>query len=162
LESDLLREKKPVSRIDSKRTHGWFARVYRAKWVGNKSFADLSYGGREVAESAAWKWVRWVEKRLPVIPPKPVLKKATFRMRKNEHDRYYDVYLPSPGKGKPQFRRLYFNVLADMQTQGENAYRLVQEQNVRLLEAYQLSYVAWKRAHDRIMQEILSMWEKAK
>ena len=154
-----MREKKPVSRIDSKRTHGWFARVYRAEWVGNKSFADLSYGGREVAESAAWQWVRWVDERLPVIPPKPVLKQAKFRMRKNGHGRYYDVYLPSPGKGKPQFRRLYFNVLADMQKQGENAYRLVEEQNVRLLEAYQLSYVAWKHTHDRTMQEILRMWE---
>lgn len=157
-----MREKKPVSRIDSKRTHGWFARVYRAEWVGNKSFSDLRYGGRAVAEAAAWKWVRLVDNRLPVIPPKPVLKKATFRLRKNERDRYYDVYLPRPGKGKPQFRRLYFNVLADMQKQGENAHRLVEEQNARLLEAYQLSYVAWKRAHDRIMQEILRMWEKVK
>lgn len=153
-----MREKKPVSRAGN----SWFARVYRAKWIGPRSFADRNYGSTEAAEAAAWKWVKRVDQRLPLMPSKPVLKKASFRMRNNRHGRYYDVYLPRPGKGKPQFRRLYFNLLDAMPKQGEKAHQLVEERNAQLLEAYQLSYAAWTRQCERIMQEVLKIWKELK
>jgi hypothetical protein len=102
------KERKSISRIDHKRTHGYLARVYRAEWVGSKSFADLQYSGQEVAEKAAWKWVKFADARLPKIPPKPVLKVAKFRLRKDGRGRHYEVYLPQPGKGKHEVKRLRF------------------------------------------------------
>lgn len=151
-----------VSRVDSNRTHGFFARIYRGEWVGPKSFADQTYGGRENAEAAAWRWWRFAEDRLPVIPPKPVLKKATFRIRKGRRGRYYEVYLPRPGKGKPQSLELYFNVIDDMEKQAKRARQMVERRNAQLLSAYQLAFAAWKRERERIMKQILSLWTEVK
>ncbi len=158
----MAKGRRPVSRVDSHNTHGWFARVYRGSWVGSRSFADRQYGSRSDAEAAANKWVRLADERLPIIPPKPVLKVAKFKLRKYHGDRYYDVYLPMPRKGKPKLKKLYCNDIRDMDRQGLEAYRLVTQRNAVLEQAHRLAFAAWKRERDRIMQEIARMWPAIK
>lgn len=158
-----MKTRNPVSRVDSKRTHGFYARVYRGAWVGLKSFADRRCGGRDVAERAAWSWQRRVDRCLPVIPRKPVLKVARFTLRKDKRGRHYDVYLPLPGRGvKPESRQLRFKKIENMEKQARKARELVMTRNAQLVQAHRLSMAAWKRERDRIMQEILRMWPDAK
>jgi hypothetical protein len=157
------RDKKPVSRIDNSDTHGWFARVYRDNWVRGRMFSDGVWGGRYQAEGAAWSWVRHVDRLLPRIPRKPVLKIAKFTLRKDSKGRYYDVYLPLPGRGvKPESRKFHFKKIERMELQAAKAHALVVARNVELVAAHRLSLAGWKRERDKTMIEILKMWTKIK
>ncbi|MCC5927403.1 MAG: hypothetical protein JJU41_12670 [Bacteroidetes bacterium] len=42
-------EMKGISRIDSKGTHGWYVRIYRAGKTYSKLYSDNKYGGKEKA-----------------------------------------------------------------------------------------------------------------
>src|SRR6266498_1796640 len=150
-----MRERRPVSRIDSDDTHGFLARVYRIGWSRGKMFSDSVYGGRDIAECTAWDWQKRVDKLLPVIPPKPKKKVAKFRLRKNMKGRDYDVYLPMPGRGKPKQKSLHFSDIKNMEARAAEAYQLVTQRNALLDASYRLAYAAWKKEHDRIMQKIL-------
>jgi len=77
------KKRNPVSRVDSNNTHGWFARVYRAAWVGSRSFADRGYGGSAGAETAAKMWVKAADTQLPIIPSKPVRRIAKVHVRED-------------------------------------------------------------------------------
>ena len=122
-------------------------------------FSDGVYGSADKAERAAWAWQRRVNRCLPIIPPKPVLKVARFKLRKDKRGRHYDVYLPLPGYGlKPESRRLGFKKIENMEKQARKAYELVTARNAQLVEAHRLSLVAWKRERDRMMEQILQMW----
>lgn len=59
-----------ISRIDNprKRTHGWFARVYRNNQEIRKFFSDRKWGGRDVALAQAQKW-RDSTQRFPFRQP---------------------------------------------------------------------------------------------
>ena len=158
-----MRKRNPVSRVDN----GWFARVYRAKWVGPRSFADQKYGGRKLAEAAAWKWVAIAEERLPIIPPAPVLKEATVHLRSNskrKNQSYFDVYLPSAIGKSWTTRKFYFRTDdKDSKKAQETIVRnLVVNHKLLLAEAHKKSMARWIRDHDRIMQEILKMWNEIK
>lgn len=60
---------KGISRIDSKSTHGWYARVYRPILL-NKLFSDRKHGGRENSLAAAQQWlVENTQRNLPQITP---------------------------------------------------------------------------------------------
>jgi len=175
----------PVSRVDSGNTHGFFARVYRAEWVGPRSFADRQYGGREEAEAAALEWVKIADTRLPVIPSKPVLMKATVHLRTDPKEptrKYYDVYTPklmgdettwstkfyfnSPAQRK-MYRRISGVEAIDLTTNEQavarqQAYALKDETNARLQAKYKEALIIWYVEHDRIMQEIGAMWDEIK
>lgn len=157
-----MRSRKPVSRIDSDDTHGCFARVYRVGWSRGKMFSDSVCGGRAEAERNAWTWQKRVDAQLPKTPRKPVLKKATFRLRKGPGGRYYDVYLPMPGRAKPKSLQLFCNDLRNLERQGEKAYKLVKARNALLEASYRLAYAAWKREHARRIAQIEAMWKKVK
>lgn len=152
--------KRPVSRIDSKDTHGYFARVYRSQWSKGRMFSDAVWGGAEKAERAALTWQRKVDALLPVIPPKPILKVAKFKLRKNGSGRYYDAYLPMPGKGKPKQTKLYFSDINDMEKQAGIAYDLVTKQNAMLVSAHRLSMAAWKKECEKTLAYIDAIWSK--
>ena len=63
-----------ISRIDSKHTHGWFARLgYRTTATGKRPrfvgfFPDLRYGGKRKALVAAQDWVKRVLKTGRKVP----------------------------------------------------------------------------------------------
>jgi hypothetical protein len=63
-----------ISRIDSKHTHGWFARLgYRTTPAGKRPkfvgfFPDLRYGGKRKALVAAQTWVKAVLKTGRKVP----------------------------------------------------------------------------------------------
>lgn len=154
----MTREKKPISQTES----GSFARVYRADWVGSRSFSIAEYGDRLRAKKAAEKWERRANKLLPRIPPKPVLKIATRKLRTNERGQYYDLYLPRPGKGKPEFKELYVNNPNDWAKNGIKSYDLVKNRNETLEQAYYLALAEWKRDYKRILDEIKKIWPRIK
>lgn len=163
--STIKQDRNPVSRVDSNRTHGYFARVYRADWVGSRSFADRRYGGPEAAERAANKWVKIADERLPVIPPKPVRKTATVHVRadaKGEGLRYYDVYLPSVIDESWTTEKFYFKDLDEQARSRERAYRRVENQNQALWSAYMQTLSAWQIVRRRSMEEILKLWAEIK
>src|SRR5919108_5518597 len=155
----------PVSRIDSGRTHGWLARVYRAEWSRGKSFADRQYGGRSEAESAAYRWVQYADARLPVIPSKPDLHKATVTQRKDpvKHLEYFDVYTTKHTDNLTSWsQKFYFRtpqdakifrsprgiekidlVTDDKEAARQKANKLADEINARLQAEYREALVAW-------------------
>jgi hypothetical protein len=157
---------KNISRIDSGRTHGWFARVYRAEWVGSKSFADAQYGGREQAEAAASKWVRMADEQLPIIPPKPMLRKATINLRSENKLQgtlyYWDVYLPTVGDETTWSQKLFFQTLDEKEKQKAKADRIAKERNQILQKIYVDELAAWYVENDRLMDKVLSMWDEVK
>jgi hypothetical protein len=160
-----VKSKRPVSRIDTDDTHGFLARVYRArvyrdegKWSKGKMFSDGVYGGRDIAERAAWDWQKRVDRALPVIRPKPVLKVASFSMRKDSRGRYYAVYLPQPGRAKHKVRCLYFNNIQMMESKAKIANKLVSKQNAILEVSYRLALAAWKKEREKTLAEIDAMW----
>ncbi len=156
------KKRKPVSRIE----YSWFARVYRAEWVGPKSFADRNYGGREQAEAAAWKWVKYADKVLPVIPSKPVLRKATVTLRSEEKLQsklyYWDIYFPPLADETTWSQKLFFHTLDEKEKQKAKADKLADERNRLLLGIYAEELAAWWVEHDRIMEQILNVWMEVK
>lgn len=159
-----MKNRKPVSRVDSNNTHGWFARVYRAEWVGPRSFTDRQYGGRKKAEIAANQWVEIAEERLPVIRPMPILKKASVHVREDKKSgrSYFDVYIPSVVDKTWTTKKYYFETPDDERKQRVIANNIVANQNILLVEAYNKALAKWTRDYDRIMREILSMWNEIK
>jgi hypothetical protein len=159
----------PVSRIDNKekRTHGWFARVYRAEWVGSRSFADKKYAGRSASKAAAYKWVAIAEERLPIIPPMPVIRKAAMYLRhdkRRKNSSFFDVYLPALTGDASATHKLYFKT--DSKEERERQHRIansmVTNQNFLLVEAHKKAMLKWQREYERIMQQILAMWDEIK
>lgn len=77
---------KGISRIDFKRTHGWFVRVYKEKKVYNKLFSDLKCGGKEKALKKALNYRNKLRKELG-LPDYEVVSKKTrkdnFRIKRN-------------------------------------------------------------------------------
>jgi hypothetical protein len=163
---------KNISRIDNDRTntHMFFARVYRYKWVGPRSFSDSVYGSRQAAERAAWTWWKIAEASLPLIPPKPVLRKATWKLRKDSSGTYYYVYLPLPaqrkrrGVGRVDFeeKSLYFQDSKTKDKQAGKAIDLVDKRNALLGQSYRLSLAAWVSDWKKKMQIIQKRWTKLK
>jgi hypothetical protein len=159
------KERKPISRIDHKGTHGYFARIYRAEWVGSRSFADGQYDGSASALAAARWWVEYAENRLPIIHPKPALKKATAHVRtdaKGSGLRYYDVYLPSAVDDSWTTQKFYFKTLDEQSISREKATMDVNYQNKLLAMAYREQLAAWYVEHDRIMLVIVLLWNDIK
>jgi len=158
--------RKPISRVDSGSTHGWFARVYRAEWVGPRSFADAQYGGREKAEAAAWKWVRMADEQLPMIPPKPVLRKATITLRSENKLQgvlhYWDVYLPPLDDETTWSQKFFFHMLDEKEKQKAKADSIADERNQVLQKIHAGELAVWYMEHDRLMEQILSMWNEVK
>jgi hypothetical protein len=152
--------RKPVSRAGN----SWFARVYRAEWTGPRSFADSKYGGREEAEAAAYRWVVIAEERLPIIPSKPVLRKASAHLRadpKSVDRAFFDVYLPALN-GKTWTTKKFYFVTKDTEEkrrQERVVNSLVANQNLLLTEAHKKAMAKWERDHDRIMAEISEIWK---
>jgi hypothetical protein len=58
---------KGISRIDSRKCHGWFVRAYRNQKTFSKLFSDLKYGGKTKARQLAVRHLRKLEASLP--PP---------------------------------------------------------------------------------------------
>ena len=158
-----MKSKKPVSRVEN----SWFARVYRTEWVGPKSFADRNYGGSDQAEAAAWKWAKYADEMLPVIPSKPVRRRAKVHVRedlKSLDMKYFDVYLPPLAGEKTWSKKLYFNKRdpEERDAQHKEADRLAQVRN-RELEAIYVSELAkWQLTHAQLMQKISKMWPDVK
>lgn len=158
------REKMRISRIDSGSTHSFFARVYRDTWVGSRSFADGRYGGPVNARRAAERWVKMADDRLPTIPPKPILRKATSKIYPDERRpnlRYYNVYLPEPA-GEWKIEKLYYTTLDGQKKQSAKAHNLIAVQNDLLKTAFNQELAAWKKERDRIMDEIERVWPEVK
>ena len=158
-----MKSKKPVSRVEN----SWFARVYRAEWVGPKSFADRNYGGREQAEAAAWKWVKYVDAVLPVIPQKPVRRRAKVHVREDPKSldmKYFDVYLPPLAGEKTWSKKLYFNKRdpEEREAQRDEANRLEEVRNRELDAIYVSDMAKWQLAHAKLMRQILKMWTEVK
>lgn len=164
----IKRGRRPISRVDSGNTHGYFARVYRDDWVGNRSFADRRYGGKEKAKAAARRWVTLAEAALPIIPARPVMREATVTVyqdeRRPKHLRYYQVYLPQSNEpnGEWKTEKLYFTTLDGQAKQREKAQDLVNQQNARLKLMYRNSLIFWKMERDQIIFEIERIWPEVK
>jgi hypothetical protein len=56
---------KGISRIDSRRCHGWLVRSYRNSRTYSKLFSDSKYGGRFPARKMAYEFRRHQEETLP-------------------------------------------------------------------------------------------------
>lgn len=168
--------KKLISRAGK----SYFARIYRDDWVGPKSFADSKYGGNEQAAKAANKWVTQAEARLPKIPPRPELRRATVTRQKEDRwqspSYYYQVYLPIvdtkwkqevPTVGdynrQPyELQKLYFKDHDEEQEQRTLAYDMAQARNEELQAAYKEALAAWYLERDKIMEEIQELWPDVK
>jgi hypothetical protein len=61
---------KGISRIDSPKCHGWFARAYRNQKTYSKLFSDLKYGGKTKARQLAIRYLHKLEASLP--PPERI------------------------------------------------------------------------------------------
>jgi hypothetical protein len=59
---------KGISRIDSKKTHGWFVRVYKNKKIYSKLFSDIKSKGREKALELALAYRDELIDKLAEIP----------------------------------------------------------------------------------------------
>lgn len=163
---------KNISRIDNdeSNTHQYFARVYRGSWTGPRSFSDNVYGSKDAAERAALAWVKRAEAGLPIIPPMPVLKIATFKLRNDASGSYYYVYLPLPaqrkrrGQGRAEYEEeyLYFSDTKTKDKQAAKAFSLITARNEMLERDYRLSFIAWQRQREKIMQTIRKRWTKLK
>jgi hypothetical protein len=163
--------RKPVSRVDSSNTHGYFARIYRVdiprQWVGSRSFSDRIYGGAESAEGAAWQWVQIAEERLPIIPPKPVIRKATVHVRDEPDNldmQYFDVYLPPIYGEKIWSKKFYFNERdpEERAAMEEEAAKLVARRNRECQALYAGQREKWQIEHARLKRELLRLWEEVK
>lgn len=156
---------KRISRIDHDRTHGYFVRVYRDTWVGNRSFSDGVYGGEARALAAAEKWSSIVEAELPPIPERPVHRKASFRSRSDGARsglRYYDVYLPEvEGKGF-ETHKLYFKNLDEQKRMRERAKDMVDARNDELTTAFTRAMVEWTPERERLLSEIRQAFPELK
>lgn len=161
----MQRVKKPVSRIDHERTHGWLARVYRYGWSRGKSFADSDYGGSAQAYEAALAWVMYADKTLPLVPIKPILRKATVHKRAEKGRSslwYFDVYLPSKTDRFRGNQKLYYSNPEQEAAQRKQADDLVNKWNKELREAHHQALAAWYVEHARLIEEIEARWEEVK
>lgn len=163
MKSDFRRKSKPVSRVEN----SWFARVYRVEWIGSRSFADRNYGGREQAESAAWKWWKYADAVLPVIPSKPVRRRAKVHVYEDPESldmKFFDAYLPPLAGEKTWSKKLYFNKRdpEEREAQREEANRLVEVRNRELDAIYASEMAKWQLAHAELMRKILKMWPNVK
>lgn len=161
-----IKTRKPVSRVDSKNTHGWFARVYRAEWVGNRSFADRKYGSKDIAQVVAYEWVRIANDSLPVIPPKPVLRKATLHIRFEEQLQsklwYVEVYIPPLNGETTWTEKLYFHNLLEKEKQKAKATNRLLEYNMLAEQRHKVDLALWYVEHDKMMAIILELWPNLK
>jgi hypothetical protein len=173
--------KNPISRAGN----SYFARVYRDDWVGPRSFADSKYGGNTQAAAAAQRWVTLAEAALPIIPAKPILKKATVHLRTDSDNpalKYYDVYLGTGRKEVNKWTRAFYfwdpaqlkifrnlkgtekiNFTVDTEAVAkEKAYALRDERNATLQAEFHEALIAWHLERDRIMEKILALWPEVK
>lgn len=167
--------RKPVSRAGN----SYFARIYRDDRVFPRSFADSRYGSNAAAAQAANRWVELAEERLPKIPPKPELRKATVNRYRDERRAslgYYQVYLPiidqqwrqevptlaDLNKQPYELHKLHFATLDEEQEKRTLAYDMAQIRNDELKASHRQELTAWYLERDRVMAEIEDIWPEIK
>lgn len=167
MKAELKSTNSPVSRIDSGRTHGWFARVYRGRWVGSRSFADRQYGGLIPARQAAEAWVARADALLPQLSPQPAKRgEATISegrdaARAGLH--YFQVYLPRRlNEGTWHEKRFYWTTLDERATARAQARDLTEAHTAGLREDERIEQGAWEVERQRVLAEVAALWPKVK
>lgn len=156
-----------VSRVDSRGTHGFFVRIYRVDWEGNRSFPDSVYDGDKAANKVvAEQWAAYVDSLLPETPPKPELRKASVHKREDYARRgtyYYDVYLPPlPGEDAPLTEKLYFMTDDEQRKKLGLANKKVAARNGILNFLHRETLINWYVEHDALIEEINQLWKTLK
>ncbi len=77
------RRNKGISRVDLRRTHGWFVRGYKNGKVYGKLFSDKKYGGKRKAQNLARQYRDELHDKLAQIPIEPRGRRIVFRDSRN-------------------------------------------------------------------------------